>query len=144
MRDDCFSTQFVSSLHTNIREFVESRTPSTPEQAAQLADLYCETQSTKEVDSYRHKVFNNKKCGHSQELNSKIEKTDVNEVKVNTGDTPSSQSKLKCWTCGGEYKQNVCPQRNKNADKSKITAKEAILIRVVTLGNCLNVQMLLL
>jgi len=31
LRDDCLLTQFVASLHSNVREFLESRTPTIPE-----------------------------------------------------------------------------------------------------------------
>jgi len=109
LRDNCLLTQFVASLHSNVREFVESCTPTTPEQAAQLADLYCETQGRKEVDVFRPKPFTNRKpAQHNDVIN-----TDINNVnaKDKTGDV-SSQSKLKFWTCGGEHKQNVCPQRS--------------------------------
>jgi len=110
LHDDCLLTQFVASLHSNVREFVESRTPTTPQQAAKLADLYCETQGKKEVDLFHSKPFTNKKPVQHNE----VIKTDINHV--NTKDKTSdvnSQSKLKCWTCGGEHKQNVCPQRSK-------------------------------
>jgi hypothetical protein len=111
LRDDCLLTQFVSSLHPNVREFVESRTPTTPEQAAQLADLYCETQGRKEVDKYRPKTFALKKPVQFNEV--------VGNAKdnVSTGDV-NNQSKLKCWTCGGEHKQNVCPQRSSQSSNN--------------------------
>jgi len=58
---------------------------------------------------FRPKPFTNRKPAQHKD----VIKTDINNVNANdkTGDV-SSQSKLKCWTCGGEYKQNVCSQRS--------------------------------
>jgi len=55
------------------------------------------------------KPFTNTKPAQHNE----VIKSDINNVnaKDKTGDM-SSQSKLKCWTCGGEHKQSVCPQRS--------------------------------
>ena len=47
-------------------------------------------------------------------------KADISKDKVDTGDVMCSQSKLKCWTCGGEHKQNMCLQRSTlHADKKQ-------------------------
>jgi len=58
---------------------------------------------------FRPKPFINRKPGQHNE----VIKTYINNVnaKDKTGNV-SSQSKWKCWTCGGEHKQNVCPQRS--------------------------------
>jgi len=57
LRDDCLLTQSAASLYSNVRAFVESRTPTTPEQAA---DVCCETQGRKEFDMFRPKPLTNK------------------------------------------------------------------------------------
>jgi len=89
----------VASLNSNVCELIESRTPTTSEQAAQLADLYYETQGRKEVDI---SVLSRSPVNNLRN----IMKDDINYVnaKDKTGDM-SSQSNLKCWTCGGEHKQ---------------------------------------
>jgi len=55
------------------------------------------------------KTFTNRTPAQHNE----VVKTGINNFNANDKtDDVSSQSKLKCWTCGGEHKPNVCPQRS--------------------------------
>ena len=47
LRDDNLLMQFLSVMPIDVRKFVEARTPSSPLEAAQLGDLYVETQQSR-------------------------------------------------------------------------------------------------
>jgi hypothetical protein len=128
LRDDCLLMQFIASLHPLVRQFVESRTPATPEQAAHLADLYLETQGRKDTTK-RYNGVMQKKPSETQIHENKFQKP-ADEAAVSTEgqdvNAASSQYAVKCWTCGGNHKRIHCTQRSNHVESQNIAQKTTV------------------
>jgi len=119
--------QFLTSLSPQVREFVESRQPTTPERAAELADLHFETQGQGQRREYgNRKQFDRQsentatvkppnQTASQQETGATAAKTW--ESRQNVKQTPAlntGRRQIRCFNCDGNHKIASCPLINKN------------------------------
>jgi len=119
--------QFLASLSPQVREFVESRQPTTPERAAELADLHFETQG----QGQRREYGNRKQFDRQSENTATVkppnqtasqQETGANAAKTwesrqNVKQTPAlntGRRQIRCFNCDGNHKIASCPLINKN------------------------------
>ena len=119
LRDDVLMEQFLCSLKPPVRQWVEGRTPNTALDAADLADLFFETNQGKTEHFNRNRFW--KDGAHKttdftasevlNEVEQKFKNDDTNRA-PKSAKAANTKGKLQCWSCGGPHKQFNCPLKH--------------------------------